>query len=79
MFQIFPGKDGDHYWRQVADNGEELARSSEGYESESGCRTALTRSVELAAEAQRAMQSAEGDGVAYELLEAAPGEETASH
>lgn len=68
MYQIFPGKDGDHYWRQLGGNGEEIARSSEGYESEEGARKALDRSLELAAESQ---------GQDVEVLAAEPGGETA--
>lgn len=56
-YQIFPGKDGDHYWRQLGENGEELARSSEGYSDKEG--------------AERALRTSQGD-VEVEVLTEAP-------
>ena len=34
--EVFKGADDDYYWRIKATNGEELARSSEGYDSRYG-------------------------------------------
>lgn len=32
--EVFRGDDGDWYWRRIATNGEELSRSSEGYQEQ---------------------------------------------
>lgn len=49
-FEVYEGEDGLWYWRHVADNGEQLSRSSEGYYSKWNAERARDRAVELTAE-----------------------------
>lgn len=39
--ELFTGSDGDWYWRFIASNGEEIARSSEGYRRKIDCSSAF--------------------------------------
>ena len=50
QFTVFEGEDGLWYWRHVADNGEPLSRSSEGYVTKWNAERARDRAIELAAE-----------------------------
>lgn len=51
QFQIYVDKAGEHRWRFVADNGEPIADSGEGYKNKSDCEHAIQLVKTLASEA----------------------------
>lgn len=44
-FEVYPGGDGQWYWRAVRANGRVVADGAEGYASKSGARRAVWRFV----------------------------------
>ncbi len=40
-YKMFKGTDGYWYWRYVASNGRQIARSTDGYVNKSDCRSSI--------------------------------------
>ena len=69
-FQIFEGKDEDHYFRLRAGNGE-IVLKSEGYESKQGAKNGIESVRENAPDDKRYERTDSGNGQYYFNLKAA--------